>query len=138
MHAIEGDLLTPADDARDPVINTEEYHNFDVAVLSMALHHVKEPTVLIQKLVDRLRSGGVLVVIDWTPEGEIGNEVSSKGLHPAAHTVAFDGFNREQMGDFFTEAGCSEWDYVTLDKATIVPMAANGEKIAFFARGRKA
>lgn len=135
MHAIQGDVTIPLPEARDRAIGSLDFYDFNVAVISMALHHVEKPDILIKKLVDRLKVGGVLVIIDWVPDGFSARHAS----HPAAHTVAFDGFTREQMGHWLTEAGCSEWDYVELDERSKVPYNVSQieYKQGFFARGRK-
>lgn len=145
MHAIEGDLAHSPTKAYDAAIDSGDFFNFDVAVICMALHHIPEPGALIAKLVDRLKNGGVLVIIDWTL-GQADNHQDTldresqqdpKSSHAAAHTISFDGFNREQIGRMFREAGCIESDYVELEKPTKVPDAKNGQKQMFFARSRR-
>ncbi|KAI9839071.1 MAG: hypothetical protein M1837_002248 [Sclerophora amabilis] len=149
MHAIEGDIMAPLADARDPAIGGPEYRDFDVAVICAGLHHIDKPDVAIKRLVDRLKKGGVLVIIDWTlgdaDTHQDALEGGAKGCghahqdapHAAAHTVAFAGFNREQMARMLTEAGCSESDYIELDERSTIPDEIGGSGQIFFARGRK-
>jgi len=151
--------VTPLEKARDAAVGGRDYYEFDVALISIALRHIDKPAVAISRLVERLKSGGVLVVVDWTlgdavthqdtfgncvmlptwtswsPAHQHGSLVH--GAHPAAHTVVFKGFNREQITRTFREAGCSEWDYVKMEHPTKLPEEIGGEKQLFFARGRK-
>ena len=112
----------------------------------MALHHIDVPKVLIERLVERLKEGGVLVIIDWTlnQEGretqqqrEGSHSLRGNVPHTAAHTVSYDGFSKEQMDTMLRSAGCKEVDYLVLDEHIKVPFAVGGQKQLFFARGKK-
>ena len=148
MHAVRGDLLASA---KSP-LESSEFYDFDLAVMSMALHHVDDPKTIIAKLVERLKPGGIVVIIDWIPSGRFpfeshgnhGHEHShgeKKNLgheqHGASHTISFDGFSREQMRDMFLEAGCSSSDYVLAAAPSEVPLDRTGQKQMFFAKGTK-
>lgn len=154
MHAVQGDLLAPSGGP----LESQDFYGFDLAVMSMALHHVDDPKAMIAKLVERLKPGGTVVVIDWIPSGEASShghgshsrmhssghgtdsgEVSggSHKQHPGAHTVSFDGFTKEQMASMFAEAGCSNSDYVLAASPSEVPPDPSGQKRMFFAKGTK-
>ncbi|KAK5174182.1 uncharacterized protein LTR77_001262 [Saxophila tyrrhenica] len=61
MWAKVGDLSTsPAKD-----FETEEWFDFDAIIMSMALHHVKDPLQMLRQLKKRLRRGGTLVIIEF-------------------------------------------------------------------------
>lgn len=80
MHAHQGDLLAPS-----PSLTTPDLQNFDLAITSMALHHLPDPEAVITALVSRLRPGGTVAVIDWAPGDD--NMPWGKGQHEAGHTI---------------------------------------------------
>jgi hypothetical protein len=57
---VEGDDLSSA-----PSLLRPEYFNFDIILLSIAFHHIEHTQLMIKKLNDGLRDGGVLVIFDW-------------------------------------------------------------------------
>lgn len=50
----------------------QDLQGFSIAAICAALHHVADPALLIKRLAGRLRDGGVLVVIDFVEEGNVG------------------------------------------------------------------
>jgi SAM-dependent methyltransferase len=100
MSAAVGNLLTPT-----PNIATPEHFNFDIAVLSMGLHHMSSPKELIVKLVERIRPGGVVAVLDWTPALE-GFTFREAELDAAATINQTAIISPVVMFDMFEEAGC--------------------------------
>ena len=142
MRAVRGDLLAPIEGQ----LENQEFYDFDLAVMSMALHHVEDPKIMITKLVERLRPGGTVLIIDWIPSGRAssdshGNHANEKkdghGQHAGSHTISFDGFSKEEMHNFFREAGCSNNDYVLAASPSEVPPDPKGQKQLFFAKGTK-
>ena len=67
MRANVGDLIKGSDQ-----LNAPEYSGFDLIVMSMALHHVEDPALMIHRLSQRLATGGVLLIIDWVSPAESG------------------------------------------------------------------
>lgn len=135
MHAVRGDLLAPA----DGLLGSQDLHNFDLIIMSMALHHVDEPNKMIAKFVERLKPGGTVVIIDWipkAPETDTGT-ASDHRQHSAQHTISFDGFTKEQMQSMFSEAGCVSTDFVLAESTSKVPPDLSGERQLFFAKGTK-
>ncbi|MCJ1462508.1 hypothetical protein MMC07_001110 [Pseudocyphellaria aurata] len=145
IFAIQGDLAAPLTEASHPALGRSEFFQFDVIVISMALHHIDVPEFLLERLVERLNKGGVVVIIDLALDQEghqnhqhIEGSHSLKNAHnPAAHTVRHEGFSKEQIYTMLRGAGCSEVDYIELDEPTKVPDEIGGQKQAFFARGKK-
>lgn len=154
MHAIQGDLGSPISPSTHPELQDQDFYGFHVIVISMALHHIENPQELLERLVERLRDGGAIVVIDWVPGiGEPkqepfsedahglthnqGGDSSRHGHHSAAHTVAHVGFDEIEMQKMLGEAGCSEVDYILHPKLSKVPPGIGSEKQLFFARGKK-
>lgn len=146
MFAIQGDLAAPLNEKSHPSLSSSDFLQFDLIVMSMALHHIDVPKVLIQRLVERLSQGGVLVIIDWTldQEDHLTQQPSegTKSLrgntkHAASHTVSHEGFSKEQMGTMLRSAGCNEVDYLVLAEPSKLPAEYGGQKQLFFARGKK-
>ncbi|KAL7905242.1 S-adenosyl-L-methionine-dependent methyltransferase [Trichoderma velutinum] len=65
MVAVQGSIPSTS---TNPLLATEEFFDFDVIAISMALHHMDDRAGVISGLYERLRSGGVLVVVDLAPE----------------------------------------------------------------------
>lgn len=151
MHAVRGDLLAPAQGS----LESQDFYGFDLAIMSMALHHIDNPETMIAKLVERLKPGGTVLIIDWVPsktafcrsDGSPSHEYShgfrmdssqsDLGQHPSSHTVSFDGFSEKHMNDIFAKAKCSEFDYVLATSPSEVPPDPSGQKQMFFAKGTK-
>ena len=146
IFAIQGDLASPLTEESHPSLGSSDFFGFDLIIMSMALHHIDVPNTLIERLVERLNDGGVVVIIDWTlnqegretqQQGEGSHSLRGNVHHPASHTVSHDGFSKEQMDTMLRSAGCKEADYLVLDEASKVPFEVGGEKQLFFARGKK-
>lgn len=154
MYAVQGDLQSPTAQNTHPELQGEDFVGFHVIVVNMALHHMEKPQELLTRLVERLRDGGAVVIIDWLPEnGKPGEQPAiggshivtqdqeahshQHGQHLASHTVAHAGFTKDQMQKMLREAGCSEVDYILHPERSTVPPEIGGQKQLFFARGRK-
>jgi SAM-dependent methyltransferase len=106
MVAIRGDIIASDGENFSARLQEEEFFDFDVIILSMALHHMAYPEALLAKLVERLRSDGVLVIIDWKMEGmpeKIGSETDSI----INKIVAKLGYYPEDIQRLLSDAGCS-------------------------------
>jgi SAM-dependent methyltransferase len=136
MYAVQGDLLT-----NEEIEPAEEFSNFDVAVISMALHHVASPQELLSKLVARLQHDGVVVVLDWTP-GATGQEPVKH--HDVHATISKGSFSKADMIEMFTDAGCKGVGiaYHEYKETTFIPGHLSGvdggvEKRVFLAWARR-
>lgn len=49
MHAVRGDLVGPEDEI-PKALKEADFYDFDVIVMSMALHHVEDPQLMMMKL----------------------------------------------------------------------------------------
>ena len=98
-----GDLTSPAPSTPfGSALETDPaYTAFDVAVVSLALHHMDEPSLVVRRLAERLRPGGVLVVVDF-----LRHEATAVS-HAARKSVAHDGFAIEDVERMFEDAGCA-------------------------------
>ncbi|PTB64977.1 S-adenosyl-L-methionine-dependent methyltransferase [Trichoderma citrinoviride] len=121
MVAVQGSI--PSTET-DTVLAKKEFFDFDLIAISMALHHIDDRVGVLSGLYERLRSGGVLVVIDLTPEADAHGHSQSHGHghshnhshahskdhvhdHSAAqHTISKHGsFGPEDMKALMVEAG---------------------------------
>jgi SAM-dependent methyltransferase len=148
MCAVQGDLLGAP---TSPTLQRDEFFNFDVAVISMALHHVADPQAMTTKLVERLREGGSLLIIDWATDpahaDEGFGEVLDHHNHPDGYTkerleevqktMIRAGFARDEMIELLRKAGCSQVYFALHPEPSVLPIKFGGEKRLFFARGRK-
>ena len=80
MYAVEADLGDPK-----PILDNPEWFEFDVAVISMALHHVADPTEMLRRLQERLKKGGALVVVEWLQTGTPGESQTGDRSHEQLH-----------------------------------------------------
>jgi hypothetical protein len=63
------DLLDPSVPA-PAELQSEEFFNFDLAVVGMAYHHFEDTALATARLVERLTPGkGVLLIVDFVPDG---------------------------------------------------------------------
>lgn len=146
IFAIQGDLAAPLTEASHLALGGSDVFQFDIIVISMALHHIGVPKFLIERLVERLNKGGVVVIIDFALDQEDrqthqhvegSHSLRNNVQNPAAHTVSYEGFSKEQIYTMLRGAGCNEVDYIELNEATKVPDEIGGQKQLFFARGKK-
>jgi SAM-dependent methyltransferase len=153
MQAIQGDLSVPLEKTPETMRRSDLYR-FDVAVISMALHHVENPQEMVARLVERLRDGGSLLIIDWATEpNQEPDIVHHQHSHHAHHhadggenqqqmqgvrqTMSSSSFGKDEMIAILKNAGCSEADFVLHPEVSKLPAKFGGEKRLFFARGKK-
>ncbi|KAL9026581.1 MAG: hypothetical protein Q9196_004776, partial [Gyalolechia fulgens] len=162
MYAVQGNILAPIEDAgaEDPFADAV-WQGFDIAVMSMALHHVAPPEDAIVKLVERLKEGGVLVIIDWSLSSIVFQDAHPKfgpgdhGSHShghghqhlpqvlnvapgSEHTITRAGFDKEEMEKMFADAGCEDVGFAEFKDMTRL---GDGEHAVmqrlFIAKGKK-
>ena len=88
--AIEGNLLT--DSEPSIALNGLELHDFDVAAVGMGVHHFHDPAKAIGRLAERLKVGGVLLIVDFLEEHDV-------AWHPseADPTIHKHGLSEQEM-----------------------------------------
>lgn len=143
MFAVVGNLTVP-DDPRPAALSGPEFFDFDVAVLGLGFHHFEHPALSAQRLVERLRPGGVLVILDFvthSPHGG-GSGGGGGGHHGASHTVLHHGFSEAQMKAIFEEAGAgTHFAFQEMGSGVVFAHGADQEsrkRRVFLARGEKA
>ncbi|EPE10583.1 methyltransferase type 11 [Ophiostoma piceae UAMH 11346] len=71
MQAVEADLISGGAPALSEAAAKPEYDMFDLAFISLALHHVEDPAAVLRGMATRVAPGGKVLVIDWkTPTDE--------------------------------------------------------------------
>ncbi|ORY62600.1 S-adenosyl-L-methionine-dependent methyltransferase [Pseudomassariella vexata] len=125
-YAVQGNLLEDSEALKDP-----DLQDFDLVVISMALHHVP-PQEMVHKLAGCLRPGGTLLVIDF-----VKFEVSGGDL-PAVHTMTRHGFTKQEVLDLFAGAKLQDEGHILHPEMTTVPDMMGGKQRLFLARARTA
>jgi SAM-dependent methyltransferase len=114
MVAVQGSIPPPS---ANTLLTTEEFFDFDLIAISMALHHIDDRIGVLSGLYERLRSGGVLIVVDLAPETHSHHHAQKDQAHDhgdghshqhtqARHTISkHGGFGFEDMKGLLSEAG---------------------------------
>lgn len=100
MHAVLGDLAAadgpvPADLL---LAHPRLAAPFDVAAVGGGFHHFADPELAAQRLAERLRPGGVLLIWDFLPHGP-------RNGH---HSVMHHGLSEDRVRAMFDRAGVGE------------------------------
>jgi len=66
MYAYQGNLCAP-DDPNPPALASPEFYNFDIAAVGLGFHHFDKPALAARRLAERLKTGGVLLILDFLP-----------------------------------------------------------------------
>jgi SAM-dependent methyltransferase len=131
MHGYQGNLLDPA--APSESIQGDHFHNFDVAAVGLGFHHFPDPELAAVRLVDRLRPGGVLFLVEFV------SHAPDAWTNP---TVMHHGFTEERMRDIFEKAGAGKGFAVEeMGKGIVFNSGGHGKALArrvMIARGEKA
>ncbi|KAF5538557.1 hypothetical protein FMEXI_9328 [Fusarium mexicanum] len=136
MRAIHGDLMDP-EASSSPELGAPEFNDFDLIVMCMALHHVQDYTAMIQKLSERLRPGGVLLIIDLVASSESDCPEATMAKDLSNHTMSKMGFTEMEVKTAFEKAGLEDWSWRWCSERSQVPEEIGGEQQGFFARGSK-
>ena len=122
--AVVGNLLT---DSPPEHLNDPQYFNFDIAAIGLGFHHFENLELCLQRLQDRLKPGGTLLIVDLLTHEP---EENYKTI------VAHAGFSEGQIKQLFAEASLSDVEIVVMEKE--VMMHGTKPRRVFMARGRKA
>lgn len=154
MSARTGDLLA---DNVSAELSGPEYYNFDVVVVSMALHHFYDPAKALKTLGERLKKGGACIIIDLVPDESSGHEHNHHHHphhhdHPPHHdhhhdpfpegtaeTIGVHGFSSDTLKGMFEKAGFVNFGYEVIDEPFV--FTVDGKKFSmtiFAAKGQRA
>lgn len=92
MYAYQGNLLDPNDpDPRE--FASFDFQLFDIAVVGLGFHHFDDPALAAKRLVERLRPGGVLLILDFLPHGKVADvRLSLYDLPSTCHVTITDAY----------------------------------------------
>jgi SAM-dependent methyltransferase len=128
MHAYVYNLLDDDESTASPPVDLTD---FDIAIVSMALHHVSDPGQLLQRLAKTLKLGGVCVILDMVPE-----QVPERMPNPdpeVLQTINKRGFTNGEMMHLYKLAGMDKnVDYVAIEKPFEMKMHGKEISIAAF------
>lgn len=163
MFAVVGNLTDPADPF-PASLSGPEFKDFDVAGVCLGFHHFEDPELTARRLVDRLRPGGILLILDFFPHAPFnsdepgdghshdhghghdnghghvpklnhGDDNLHAGFQNASHTVRHHGFSEERVRSIFEQAGAGTGFQM---KAIGTGFAfKGGARTVFIARGVK-
>ncbi|KAI1212802.1 S-adenosyl-L-methionine-dependent methyltransferase [Annulohypoxylon truncatum] len=137
MYAVVGDLIALDGPQPSDVLADSRLFGFDVATVGGGLHHFADPELAADRLVERLRPGGVLLVWDFLPHGPMSGHVGN-------HGVMHHGLSEERVRKMFERAGAGQkFSLEVLGSGISIDMGRHGEKGVirreiFLARGQKA
>lgn len=129
--AVVGDLLDPA--GTSPSISGPEFHNFDLVAVGFGFHHFGDLALATQRLVSRLKPGGVFLIADFVSHAKVANN--------AEHTIAHHGFGEEEVHKIFGAAGLVDIGFLKIPgPVKMVVKGGDGaehHKQIFLAKGKK-
>jgi len=134
MHAYQGNLCDPMD-PNPAALAAPEFSNFDIAAVGLGFHHFDDPSLAARRLAERLKTGGVLMILDFLPHDK------PDASHPAASTITHHGFTHDHIKRIFEEAGVGK-DFALDEIAMVFHFSKETEtevkRNIFIARGTKA
>ncbi|KAL2136812.1 hypothetical protein VTI74DRAFT_1026 [Chaetomium olivicolor] len=134
MHAHQGNICVP-EDPNPQAFTSPEFSNFDVAVVGLGFHHFDDPALAARRLAERLKTGGVLVILDFLPHDK------PDASHPATSTITHHGFSEEHIRKIYEDAGVGK-DFALEELATVFHFSKENDtevrRKIFMARGTKA
>lgn len=162
MSAVAGNILDPKNPS-PAEFKDAKWFDFDLVAVGLGFHHFEDPTLAATRLAERLKLGGVLLIIDFLPH-EHPESVAADGGHSHGHdhghdhsnehqcgkkssqdinkviaTVAHFGFGEEQIKETFEKAGVGkDFGFEVIAKG--VTFTFHGRKMVrdiFVAKGRK-
>lgn len=96
MQGFQGDFTVELTD-QPAGFASPEFWDFDIAIVALGFHHFENIHLAVNRLVQRLRTGGVLVIVDFLTHPPANG--------PGSHTVKHHGFSREQVEELFQVTG---------------------------------
>ncbi|OGM50118.1 SAM-dependent methyltransferase [Aspergillus bombycis] len=134
----KGDLLA---EPMPEELSGPDYSDFDVVFVSMALHHFEKPDLAMKRLGERLKKGGVCLIIDVLPHGKHDHNAHEmhNPNHEATHTIKTHGFTLEDMRKLYETAGLGMgFDYQVIEEPFVIERDEKTfSKTIFIARGQR-
>ncbi|KAI1378906.1 S-adenosyl-L-methionine-dependent methyltransferase [Hypoxylon crocopeplum] len=133
MYAVIGDLITADGPQLLDVLEDPRLFGFDVATVGGGLHHFADPELAAERLAERLRPGGVLLVWDFLPHGP--------HQHSANYGVMHHGLSEERVRAMFERAGAGKGFSLQVLGSGFSPGHEHDKEVmrrqVFLARGEK-
>lgn len=104
--AYQGNLADAADLSAQG-FSDAKFFNFDIAGVGLGFHHIGKPDLAAKRLAERLKTGGVLFIVDF-----VAHEMDPKIA--AGRGITHHGFTQEQIRAMFEGAGLGEFGYEEL------------------------
>ncbi|KAM0355650.1 hypothetical protein ACHAPU_000035 [Fusarium lateritium] len=104
--AYQGNLADPTDDSPAAFADAK-FFDFDVAGVGLGFHHFDKPGLASKRLAERLRSGGVLFIIDFVAHKIDPEDAAHRG-------ITHHGFSEEDIKKMFEDAGLADFAYQEL------------------------
>jgi len=133
-HAVVGNLLTPQEPSQD--LSGPEYHDFDLVVVGLGYHHFSDVELATRRLVERLRPGGVFLILDFVTHAAEVDADPNTPVGSARHTVAHHGFSEARLEQVFEGAGLSDFGLVQMGDEVHI-RGGKVKREPLMARGRK-
>jgi SAM-dependent methyltransferase len=127
MYAMIGDLSKPS-----PALDQTDWQDFDVAIISMALHHVPEPIEMLMELRKRLKTGGTLTVVEMIETNhEAANSLNQEDMIEAiGGEKIWPGFTPRGLGVMLEKAGFTDVEARVPDLWFDIPAHVTGSPSA--------
>jgi SAM-dependent methyltransferase len=133
--AVVGDLLS-GDGGPSSSVSGAEFFGFDLAVVGYGFHHFEDVGLATGRLVERLKPGGVLLIVDLASH-------ELEGENPARPIIAHHGFGAEEVRELFRGAGLVEVGVLEMEGMIEMKKSGAGDeepghkRKVFLGRGRK-
>lgn len=135
IHAIEGDLCS-----NPPTLSSTDASTtgFDIAAVGAGFHHFDDVELATKRLVERLKPGGVLLIIDSLAQGGHKRHIPDD----LKHIVKVLDFDEPTVRQLFEGAGLVDFDISIMPEKVVLEREKEGkttkfEMTFFFARGMK-
>lgn len=122
-HAVQGNLLK---EGGDEAFQGPEWWDFDMVDIGLGFHHFENPAAATKTLVQRLRPGGVFMIVDL-----VNHELEEDFKHIVAHA----GFSFETVKKLFEGEGLMDVEWRVMDQDVMIK--GRNPRRVFVARGRK-
>ncbi|KAM0288892.1 hypothetical protein ACHAPQ_001481 [Fusarium lateritium] len=104
--AYQGNLADPAD-ASPAAFEDAKFFDFDVAGVGLGFHHFDNPGLASKRLAERLKTGGVLFIIDFVAHKIDPEDAAHRG-------ITHHGFVEDEIEQMFENAGLTDFGYQEL------------------------
>ncbi|KAH7236315.1 S-adenosyl-L-methionine-dependent methyltransferase [Fusarium tricinctum] len=104
--AYQGNLADPAD-ASPAAFADAKFFDFDVAGVGLGFHHFDKPDLASKRLAERVKTGGVLFIIDFVAHKIDPEDAAHRG-------ITHHGFVEDEIKQMFENAGLTDFGYQEL------------------------